>query len=93
MDRSPSRREGRVRASEESTGGVSWQCPTKHIRHQTYHHPTGRKIAQRLYTDKNDKKLLRVVYEEEDETKVVITCYLTSQIERYRKEGKYESDV
>lgn len=53
---------------------------------------TGRKIAQRLYTNKNDKKLLRVVYEE-NETKVVITCYLTSQVERYRKEGKYESDV
>lgn len=47
---------------------------------------TGRKIAQRLYTDKDDKKLLRVVYEEEDGEKVVITCYLTSQIEKYRRE-------
>ncbi len=54
---------------------------------------SGRKIAQRLYTDLNNKKLLRVVYEEENETKLVITCYLTSQIERYKEEGKDESDV
>ncbi len=54
---------------------------------------TGRKIAQRLYTYNDDEKLLRVVYEEENKTMVVITCYLTSQIERYVKEEKYESDV
>lgn len=54
---------------------------------------SGRKIAQRLYTYEDDKKLLRVVYEVENKTKVVITCYLTSQIKRYVREGRYESDV
>jgi len=32
--------------------------------------------------------LLRVIYMEEDEEIVVITSYLTSQIERYRRQKK-----
>ncbi len=44
---------------------------------------TNRKIAQRIYIIKRDKKLLRVIYEEKDGKKVIITCYLTSQIKRY----------
>ena len=34
--------------------------------------------------------LLRVVYEDREERKVVLTAYLTSQINRYWKEGKDE---
>ncbi|MFH0814106.1 MAG: hypothetical protein V2A69_14900 [Pseudomonadota bacterium] len=34
--------------------------------------------------------LLRVVYEEERELKVVVTSYLTSQVERYWKEENDE---
>ena len=35
--------------------------------------------------------LLRVVYEEKDMQKVVVTAYLTSQIERYWEEEKDEN--
>ncbi|MFP4609273.1 MAG: hypothetical protein ACLFNY_06825 [Candidatus Aenigmatarchaeota archaeon] len=33
------------------------------------------------------------ILEGHTKTKLVITCYLTSQIERYKEEGKDESDV
>jgi hypothetical protein len=46
----------------------------------------GRKIAQRKYIIGEKEYLLRAVYEEEGEKKVVLTAYLTSQIERYGKE-------
>jgi len=45
---------------------------------------SGRKIAQRIYRKSNKDMLLRVIYTEEDEEIVVITSYLTSQIEKYR---------
>lgn len=45
----------------------------------------GRKVAQRMYRKNNKGMLLRVIYTEEDEGIVVITSYLTSQIERYRR--------
>jgi hypothetical protein len=34
--------------------------------------------------------LLRVVYEEKEDRKVVLTAYLTSQVKRYWKEEKDE---
>ena len=43
----------------------------------------GRKVAQRKYTVGNKEHLLRVVFEEEEESRSVITGYLTSQINRY----------
>jgi hypothetical protein len=45
----------------------------------------GRKIAQKIYQKNGKKMLLRVIYETEVESKsyVVITAYLTSQINRY----------
>ena len=50
----------------------------------------GRKVAHRKYTIKNKEYLLRVIYEDKEEVNEVITAYLTSQIERYWKEGKDE---
>ena len=46
----------------------------------------GRKVAQKKYSVSERKYLLRVVYEEKEGVQVVITSYLTSQIERYWKE-------
>jgi len=39
----------------------------------------GRQIAQKLI----DKKLLRVIYDEEDYRFVVISAYVTSKVEKY----------
>jgi len=39
-----------------------------------------------MYRKNNKGMLLRVIYTEEDEGIVVITSYLTSQIERYRRQ-------
>ncbi|MCL0036317.1 DUF4258 domain-containing protein [Dehalococcoidia bacterium] len=43
----------------------------------------GRKVAQKLYNVNDKKMLLRVVYETAEGVRVVITAYLTTQIERY----------
>ena len=51
----------------------------------------GRKVAQKRYTLQEKEYLLRVVYEEKEESYEVITAYLTSQIERYWVEGKDEN--
>ena len=40
---------------------------------------------------KDKQYLLRVVYEEGEEVNVVVTAYLTSQVERYWKEEKDEN--
>ena len=48
----------------------------------------GRKVAQRKYTVENKEYLLRVVFEEKEESCDVITCYLTSQINRYWEDIK-----
>lgn len=48
---------------------------------------SGRKVAQKLYTIEGNDKLLRVVFEEEKDRTVVVTAYLTSKIEKYRREG------
>lgn len=49
-----------------------------------------RNVAQKKYMIENKEYLLRVVYEEKEELKVVVTAYLTSQVERYWKEEKDE---
>jgi hypothetical protein len=49
-----------------------------------------RNVAQRKYTIENKEYLLRVVYEEKENVKIVLTAYLTSQVERYLKEEKDE---
>ncbi len=48
----------------------------------------GRKVAHRKYVIEGKEYLLRVVYEEDEELNVVITAYLTSQLERYLKEER-----
>ena len=45
-----------------------------------------RKVAQKKYRINSQKYLLRVVFEEQAEICVVITAYLTSQIDRYWEE-------
>ena len=46
-----------------------------------------RRVAQKLYNVNGKKMLLRVVFETAGgEVKVVITAYLTTQIERYWRE-------
>ena len=43
----------------------------------------GRKVAQKLYNVNDKRMLLRVVFETAEEVNVIITAYLTTQIERY----------
>ena len=45
----------------------------------------GRKVAHKKYMIGNKEYLLRVVYEEDELFIVVLTGYLTSQIDRYWK--------
>ena len=42
-----------------------------------------RTVKQKIYNVKNKKKLLRVVCETKGKEIVVVTAYLTSQIEKY----------
>jgi hypothetical protein len=48
----------------------------------------GRKVAQRKYMIEDKEYLLRVVFEEKEESCDVVTGYLTSQIDRYWEEIK-----
>jgi hypothetical protein len=51
----------------------------------------GRRVAQKKYLMKNKEYLLRVIYEEKEGLKLVVTAYLTSQIDRYWREKKNEN--
>jgi hypothetical protein len=46
-----------------------------------------RKVAHKRFFMDNKEYLLRVVYEETEERCTVVTTYITSQINRYWKEG------
>ncbi|MBE0427361.1 MAG: DUF4258 domain-containing protein [Nitrospirae bacterium] len=48
----------------------------------------GRKVAHRKYVIDSKEYLLGVFYEEGEELNVVITAYLTSDIERYLRKEK-----
>ena len=50
----------------------------------------GRTIAQKKYRVDTKDYLLRVIYEEHEDSYIVITTYLTSQISRYWKEEEHE---
>jgi hypothetical protein len=50
----------------------------------------GRTIAQKKYQINNRDYILRVVYDEYQDSYIVITTYLTSQISRYWKEEEHE---
>ena len=63
---------------------------TKDMLYETIKHPDqtvngygGRIVKQKIYTIKNKKKLLRIVCETKAEETIVVTSYLTSQIEKY----------
>lgn len=53
----------------------------------------GREVAQRKYRIDDTEYLLRVIYEKERDTYVVITAYLTSQIQRYWEEHGHETGI
>lgn len=53
----------------------------------------GRKVAHRKYMIGKEEYLLRVVFEEKRGYYLVITGYLTSQIERYWKEIENEDRI
>ncbi len=67
--------------------GISeeWVKETIDLPDQTLDGYGGRKVAQKKYMIKQKEYLLRVIYEEKEEINRVITAYLTSQIDRYRK--------
>lgn len=47
----------------------------------------GRLVAQRVYLVDRKRMMLRVVYERAKKDYVVVTAYLTSQVERYRRQA------
>jgi hypothetical protein len=53
----------------------------------------GRHVAQKKYMIKDKHYLLRVVYEGREEVNVVVTAYLTSQVERYWKGEEDEDSI
>lgn len=50
----------------------------------------GRRVAHKKYVIEDKEYLLRVVYEEKEESNEVLTAYLTSQVGRYWEEQKDE---
>lgn len=46
----------------------------------------GRRVAHKKYMIEGKEYLLRVVYEDKEEQDIVLTAYLTSQVNRYWKE-------
>ena len=51
----------------------------------------GRKVAHKKYMIEGKEYLLRVVYEEKEESNEVLTAYLTSQVIRYWRGEKDEN--
>lgn len=43
----------------------------------------GRQVAQKIYHQGDRRILLRIIFELKGDKRVVVTAYLTSQIERY----------
>ena len=43
----------------------------------------GRKVKQKIYNINNKKKLLRIICEKNGKDTIVVTAYLTSQIQKY----------
>ena len=43
----------------------------------------GRQVAQKLYSEGDKEMLLRIIFELEGETRIVVTAYVTSRIDRY----------
>lgn len=51
-----------------------------------------KEVAHRRMIIEAKEYLLRVIYEEAEDKNVVVTTYLTSQIDRYWKENKKNED-
>ena len=66
---------------------VDWVEQTLHFPDQITEGYEGRQVAQKVYNIDDKTMLLRVVFEPTASKKVVITAYLTSQIERYWRKG------
>ena len=64
----------------------SWVGETLRSADQLVEGHGGRLVAQRRRRIRKKEKLLRVVFEETQDKYVVITAYLTSDIERYWKD-------
>jgi hypothetical protein len=43
----------------------------------------GRQVAQKIYYEGDKRMLLRIIFEPEGDKQVVVTAYITSQIEKY----------
>ena len=66
---------------------VEWIKQTLNLPDQRVEGYEEREVAQRVYYVSGKKMLLRVVFENIEDRNVVVTAYLTSQVERYwRKE-------
>lgn len=62
---------------------VEWIAQTLNLPDQVVEGYEGRQVAQKVYHSSGKKMLLRVVFETTEDRKVVVTAYLTSQLERY----------
>ena len=43
----------------------------------------GRQVAQKIYYEGDKRMLLRIIFESEGDKRVVVTAYITSQIDKY----------
>jgi hypothetical protein len=66
---------------------IDWVEQTLNFPDQVVDGYEGRRVAQKVYNIDNKRMLLRVVFESTAIKKVVVTAYLTSQIERYRRKA------
>jgi hypothetical protein len=66
---------------------VEWVEQTLNFPDQIVDGYEGRQVAQKVYNINDKRMLLRVVFEPTASKKVVVTAYLTSQIERYRRKA------
>jgi hypothetical protein len=66
---------------------VDWVEQTLNSPDQIVEGYEGRQVAQKVYDVGGKKMLLRAVFEPTESKRVVVTAYLTSQIERYWRKG------
>jgi len=64
---------------------IEWIAQTLNLPDQIVEGYEGRRVAQKIYQLGGKKMLLRVIFEATGDRKVVVTAYLTTQVERYRR--------
>jgi len=62
---------------------VQWVEVTLNSRDQRVEGYEVRQVAQKIYYQGDRKMLLRIIFELQGDKRVVVTAYITSQIERY----------